>query len=151
MIHTRFRLDLMVCSLSRKNQAEMEKKMTTPTLPPLAMKNRKKISIASGSLLIGKPFWVIKWYIRIMNIAMMRSSSMLEFLCPPPICASGMCRCAVFGVYAVVVLRVLVLFAHNSPLICGLSSLRILHTQTDWDILLKDKIEQMFECVVCCC
>ena len=83
MIHTRFRLDLMVCSLSRKNQAEMEKKMTTPTLPPLAMKNRKKISIASGSLLIGKPFWVIKWYIRIMNIAMMRSSSMLEFLCPP--------------------------------------------------------------------
>lgn len=84
MIHTRFRLDLMVCSLSRKNQAEMEKKMTTPALPPLAMKNRKKISIASGSLLIGKPFWVIKWYIRIMNIAMMRSSSMLEFLCPPP-------------------------------------------------------------------
>lgn len=69
---------------------------------------------------------------------------------PPPICDSGMCRCAVFGVYAVVVLRVLVLFAHNSPLICGLSSLRILHTQTDWDILLKDKIEQMFECVVCC-
>ena len=43
-----------------------------------------------------------------MNIAMMRSSSMLEFLCPP-ICDSGMCRCAVFGVYAVVVLRVLVL------------------------------------------
>lgn len=83
MIHTRFRLDLMVCSLSRKNHAEMEKKMTTPTLPPLAMKNRRKISIASGSLLIGKPFWVIKWYIRIMNIAMMRSSSMLEFLCPP--------------------------------------------------------------------
>ena len=31
MIHTRLRLDLMVCSLSRKNQAEMEKKMTTPT------------------------------------------------------------------------------------------------------------------------
>lgn len=27
----------------------------------------------------------------------------------PPICDSGMCRCAVFGVYAVVVLRVLVL------------------------------------------
>ncbi|WP_250242913.1 hypothetical protein [Bifidobacterium longum] len=25
MIHTRFRLDLMVCSLSRKNHAEMEK------------------------------------------------------------------------------------------------------------------------------
>ena len=44
-----------------------------------------------------------------MNIAMMRSSSMLEFLCPHTICDSGMCRCAVFGVYAVVVLRVLVL------------------------------------------
>ena len=28
---------------------------------------------------------------------------------PPTICDSGMCRCAVFGVYAVVVLRVLVL------------------------------------------
>ena len=41
-------------------------------------------------------------------------------------------------------------FVHNSPLVCGLSSLRILHTQTDWDILLKDKIEQMFECVVYC-
>ena len=27
---------------------------------------------------------------------------------PPTICDSGMCRCAVFGVYAVVVLRVLV-------------------------------------------
>lgn len=54
-----------------------------------------KISIASGSLLIGKPFWVIKWYIRIMNIAMMRSSSMLEFLCPPPFaireCAGAPC------------------------------------------------------------
>ena len=50
---------------------------------------------------------------------------------PPPICDSGMCRCAVFGVYAVVVLRVLVLFVHNSPLVCGLSSLRILRSQTD--------------------
>ena len=69
---------------------------------------------------------------------------------PPTICDSGMCRCAVFDVYAVVVLRGLVLLAHNSSLVCGLSSLRILHTQTDWDILLKDKIEQMFECVVCC-
>lgn len=71
-----------------------------------------------------------------MNIAMIRSSSMLEFLCPPPpyICDSGMCRCAVLGVYSVVVLRVLVLFVHNSLLICGLSSLRIIHTQTDWDI-----------------
>ncbi len=66
-----------------------------------------------------------------MNIAMMRSSSMLEFLCPPYICDSGMCRCAVLGVYSVVVLRVLVLFVHNSLLICGLSSLRILHTQAD--------------------
>lgn len=35
------------------------------------------------------------------------------------------------GVYAVVVLRVLFLFVHNSLLVCGLSSLRILHTQTD--------------------
>ena len=61
-----------------------------------------------------------------------------------------MCRCAVLGVYSVVVLRVLVLFVHNSLLICGLSSLRILHTQADWDILRKDKIEQMFECVICC-
>lgn len=41
---------------------------------------------------------------------------------PPPICDSGMCRCAVFGVYEVVVLCVLVLLAHNSPLACGLSS-----------------------------
>ena len=49
----------------------------------------------------------------------------------PPICDSRMCRCAVFGVYAVVVLRVLVLFVHNSPLVCGLSSLRILRSQTD--------------------
>lgn len=150
MIHTRFRLDLMVCSLSRKNQAEMEKKMTTPTLPPLAMKNRKKISIASGSLLIGKPFWVIKWYIRIMNIAMMRSSSMLEFLCPPPFaireCAGAPCLAFMRLSFS----ASWFFFAHNSPLICGLSSLRILHTQTDWDILLKDKIEQMFECVVCC-
>ena len=32
---------------------------------------------------------------------------------PPPICDSGMCRCAVFGVYAVVVLRVLFLFVHK--------------------------------------
>ena len=47
MIHTRFRLDLMVCSLSRKNHAEMEKKMTTPTLPPPAMTSWKKIR--SGS------------------------------------------------------------------------------------------------------
>ena len=43
MIHTRFRLDLMVCSLSRKNHAEMEKKMTTPTLPQSAMASWKKI------------------------------------------------------------------------------------------------------------
>ncbi len=43
MIHTRFRLDLMVCSLSRKNHAEMKKKMTTPTLPPPAMTSWKKI------------------------------------------------------------------------------------------------------------
>ena len=43
MIHTRLRLDLMVCSLSRKNHAEMEKKMTTPTLPPPCMMNWKKI------------------------------------------------------------------------------------------------------------
>ena len=43
MIHTRFRLDLMACSLSRKNHAEMEKKMTTPTLPPPAMTSWKKI------------------------------------------------------------------------------------------------------------
>ena len=50
---------------------------------------------------------------------------------PLPICDSGMCRCAVFGVYAAVVLRVLVLFVHNSPLGCGLSSLRILRFQTD--------------------
>lgn len=40
---------------------------------------------------------------------------------PLPICDSGMCRCAVFDVYAVVVLRGLVLLAHNSPLVCGLS------------------------------
>lgn len=69
-----------------------------------------------------------------MNIAMMRSSSMLEFR-PPPICDSGMGGCAVFGVYAVVVLRVLFLFVHNSTVVCGPSSLRILHTQTDCDIL----------------
>ena len=99
MIHTRLRLDLMVCSLSRKNQAEIEKNMTTPILPPLAMKDRKKIFMANGSLLMGKPFWVTKWYMRIMNIAMMRSSSMLEFLCPP-ICDSGMCRCGVSDVCA---------------------------------------------------
>lgn len=37
MIHMRFRLDLMVSSLSRKNHAEIEKKMTTPTLPPPCM------------------------------------------------------------------------------------------------------------------
>lgn len=43
--------------------------------------------------------------------------------------------CAVFGVYAVVVLRVLFLFVHNSTVVCGPSSLRILHTQTDCDIL----------------
>lgn len=71
-----------------------------------------------------------------MNIAMMRSSSMLEFRPPPPFAIrEGECRCAVFGVYAVVVLRVLFLLVHNSPLACGLSSLRILHTQTDCDIL----------------
>lgn len=70
---------------------------------------------------------------------------------PLPICDSGMRRCAVFGAHTAVVLRGLVLLAHNSPLVCGLSSLpRILRTQTDWDILRKDKIEQMFECVVCC-
>lgn len=40
---------------------------------------------------------------------------------PLPICDSGMCRCAVFDVYAVVVLRGLVLLAHNSSLVCGLS------------------------------
>ena len=39
---------------------------------------------------------------------------------PPPICDSGMRRCAVSGVSAVVVLRGLVLLAHNSPLVCGL-------------------------------
>ena len=43
MIHTRLRLDLMVCSLSRKNQAEMEKKMTTPTLPPPCITSWKKM------------------------------------------------------------------------------------------------------------
>lgn len=70
---------------------------------------------------------------------------------PPPICDSRMCQCAVLSAYAVVFLRVLVLFVRNSPLVCGLSPPpRILHTQTDWDILRKDKIEQMFECVVCC-
>lgn len=42
MIHVRLRLGL-VCSLSRKNHAEMEKKMTTPTLPPPAMTSWKKI------------------------------------------------------------------------------------------------------------
>lgn len=40
---------------------------------------------------------------------------------PPPICDSGMCRCAVFGAHTAVVLRGLVLLAHNSPLVCGLS------------------------------
>lgn len=39
-----------------------------------------------------------------------------------PICDSGMCRCAVFDIYVVVVLRILFLFVHNSPLVCGLSS-----------------------------
>ena len=43
MIHTRFRLDLMVCSLSRKNHAEMEKKMSTPIAPPLCMTSWKNI------------------------------------------------------------------------------------------------------------
>ena len=38
----------MVCSLSRKNHAEMEKKMTTPTLPPPAMTSWKKIRSKSG-------------------------------------------------------------------------------------------------------
>ena len=33
----------MVYSLSRKNHAEMEKKMTTPTLPPPAMTSWKKM------------------------------------------------------------------------------------------------------------
>lgn len=60
---------------------------------------------------------------------------MLEFRPPPFAIREGECRCAVFGVYAVVVLRVLFLLVHNSPLACGLSSLRILHTQTDCDIL----------------
>lgn len=38
---------------------------------------------------------------------------------PPPICDSGMCRCAVFGVYAVVVLCVLVLLG-DQPVELGL-------------------------------
>ena len=42
MIHTRLRLDLTVCSLSRKNHAEMEKKMTTPTLPPPCITSRSQ-------------------------------------------------------------------------------------------------------------
>ena len=32
MMHTRLSLDLTVCSLSRKNHAEMKKMMTTPIL-----------------------------------------------------------------------------------------------------------------------
>lgn len=82
MIHMRFRLDLMVSSLSRKNHAEIEKKMTTPTLPPPCMTSWKKIrSGPRGSFSTSYPLWKMKWYMRIMNIAMIRNSSMLE---PPP-------------------------------------------------------------------
>ena len=43
MMHTRLSLDLTVCSLSRKNHAEMKKKMTTPTLPPPCITSWKKM------------------------------------------------------------------------------------------------------------
>lgn len=69
---------------------------------------------------------------RIMNIAMMRNSSMLEFLCPP-IRDSGMCRCGVSAVHVVSV-RVLNFLAHDSPhSLCLVFSQGMLHCRNDRD------------------
>lgn len=47
MSQMRLRLVLVVCSWSKKNHAEMEKKITTPTLPPAPMMSWKKIFFPS--------------------------------------------------------------------------------------------------------